>query len=379
MGNNDKLSVVLEEARQLGIDVLPPSIATSQVHFTVDQGNIRFGMGAVKGAGTGAIEKLIEARDEHGPFTSIFSMTKNLDLSTVGKRTLEALAQAGALDALPGHRAQLAEAVDAAVRYGQKVQADRAAGQNSLFGGDEIGSDDMEPALPRTEEWSKSETLKREHEVLSFYVSGHPLDEYRAEADAFASARFGNPERLEQMIERASGGDGRNRGPVRTFCGIITEVSRNTTRSGKPIAFATIEDFTGQGEMVCFSSVLDRIQPYLEVDKVVLVKGNVEVRGGTVKVIAKEVTPMWKVREQMVKEVAVRLDLQQVTPDDLMAFRGLCERNRGSCKLFFDVEAPEIRGRQRMRARTFVIEPTAEFMRGAQRLFGEDAISLKGN
>jgi len=384
MDNTDKLSKVLEEARSMGLEVLPPSINRSQAHFTVEEGDdgtyrVRFGLAAIKNAGEKAIDALIEAREEHGAFDSIFDVTKNVDLGTVNKRTLEALAQAGALDDLEGHRAQLMEIMDKAVRYGQKVQHDRMAGQNSLFGNGDAGTEAMQPGLPDAETWPKSKRLKAEHEVLGFYVSGHPLDEFRAEADAFATAHFGEPDQLEKVIEQAAGGDGRNRGPVRTFCGIITEVDRNTTRSGKPIAFATIEDFTGQGEMVIFSSILDRVQPYLEVDNVVLAKGNVEVRGGTVKVLAKDITPMWKVREQMVSEVVLTVDLEQVMPDELQTFQRLCEQTEGNCTLYFDVDAPELRGQERLRSRAYVIEPTAEFMRGAQRIFGPDNIALKGN
>ena len=383
MDNTDKLSKVLEEARTMGLEVLPPSINRSKAHFTVEQGDdgeyrVRFGLAAIKNAGEKAIDALIDARAEHGPFDSIFDVTKNVDLGTVNKRTLEALAQAGALDDLEGHRAQLMEIMDKAVRYGQKVQHDRMAGQNSLFGDGDAGTEAMQPGLPDVETWSKANRLKAEHEVLGFYVSGHPLDEFRAEADAFATAHFGEPEQLEQVIENAAGGDGRNRGPVRTFCGIITDVDRNTTKSGKPIAFATIEDFTGQGEMVVFSSILDRVQPYLEVDNVVLAKGNVEVRGGTVKVLTKDISPMWKVREQMVDEVVLTVDLEQVMPDELRSFRQLCERIDGNCTLYFDVDAPELRGQERLRSRAYVVEPTAEFMRGAQRLFGADNIALKG-
>ena len=378
IGNNDKLSVVLEEARSLGIEILPPSINRSDVQFTVDQGAILFGMGAVKGAGTGAVEAIIETRKEHGPFNTIWDLTEHLDLRTAGKRTLEALVKAGALDELEGHRAQLLEAVDTAVKYGQKVQADRAAGQNSLFGDGGIGGSEMEPSLPDTEPWPKGKKLKAEHEVIGVYVSGHPLDEYKAEANAFASAHFGETEALEQAIAQTQSGDGRNRGPVRTFCGIITEVNRRTTKNGKPIAFATIEDFTGQGELVCFASVLDRIQPYLNVDDVVLVKGNAEVRGTSVSVIVQEVFPMWKVREQLVNEVVLEVEADILDRPTLNRLRDLCAEHRGNCTLYFDVHAPELRTPERLRSRKFVVEPTSGFMRGVKQLFGNDAVTLKG-
>ncbi|HHP7236984.1 DNA polymerase III subunit alpha [Longibacter sp.] len=382
MGNTDKLSVVLEEARRMGIEVLPPSINHSQTKFDAKDGKIRFGMGAVKNAGVNAIESIIASRDKNGPFETIYSMTKDLDLSVVGKRTLEALADAGALDDLEGHRAQLANAVDGAVRYGQKVQADRAAGQNSLFGNGEIGSSETEPKLPDAEPWPTGTRLKKEHDVLGFYVSGHPLDEYRAEVDAFASAQFGNTDAIEKLIDNHSGDEdqyGRDRGPVRTFCGIVTEINRHTTRSGKPIAFGTIEDFTGQGELVCFSTVLDRAGQYLDVDKVVLVKGNVEMRGGQVKVLVKDILPMWKVREQKVEEVILTVDAETMVAEELLQLKALCENNRGHCKLYFDLKAPELTGPERLRSRSFVIEPTSEFMKGAQRLVGPENIRLTGS
>ena len=383
MDNNDKLSIVLEEARRMGIEVLPPSINHSQTKFSVQDDAIRFGIGAVKGAGVNAIESIIETREKEGPFETIFSMAKNLDLSVVGKRTLEALAHAGALDDLEGTRAQLAEAVERAVRYGQKVQTDRMRGQNSLFGNGEIGSSAMEPKLdPEIEPWPTGTALKKEHHVLGFYVSGHPLDEFRAEADAFASAHFGETDAIEKLIENHGGdedGYGRDRGPVRTFCGIITEINRHTTRSGKPIAFGTIEDFTGAGELVCFSTVLDRAGQYLEVDEVVLVKGNVEMRGGQVKVLVKDILPMWKVREQKVEEVILTVDAETIVSEQLHELKALCENNRGHCKLYFDLKAPELSGPERLRSRSFVIEPTAEFMKGAQALIGSSNIRLTGS
>jgi DNA polymerase-3 subunit alpha len=233
MGKTDKLSKVLEEARSMDLEVLPPSINDSKSYFTVQDGKIRFGLAAIKNAGEKAIDKIIEARAEDGPFETIFDVTKNVDLSTVNKRTLEALGEAGALDDLEGHRGQLIESVGMAVEEGQRYQTEQMRNQTNMFGEGQSGFE-ADPSLPSIDPWPKSKRLKHEHEVLGFYVSGHPLDEYRAEADAFATARFGEPDQLEQVIEQAAGGDGRNRGPVRTFCGIITEVNRNTTRSGKP-------------------------------------------------------------------------------------------------------------------------------------------------
>ena len=156
-------------------------------------------------------------------------------------------------------------------------------------------------------------------------------------------------------------------------------MQRRTTRSGKPIAFASIEDFTGQGEIVCFSSILDRVQPYLEVDKVIMVRGETEVRGGDVKILAREIWPMWKVREQLVKAIVLRIHADTVELEALDRLQRLCDENRGHCKLYFDLVDPELpAGHQRIRSRSYVVDPTPELMRGVTRLFGRDNVLLEG-
>ena len=385
IGSTDKLAIVLEEARKLGLEMLPPSINHSQAHFTVEDGKIRFGLGAIKGVGFGAIDVIVQAREKHGPFESLFAFVKELDVRAVGKKALECLAASGALDVLEGHRAQLVEAMDAAVQYAQKVQMDRAAGQNSLFGGGAAPGMSMEPNLPITAPWPRSQLLKEERELIGVYVSGHPLEAFAAEAAAFATARLGRVEEMGISLEAQEDGRGFGRergGPSHRFCGILTDVKRITTKSGKPMAFATIEDFTGQGEVVVFSSQLDKLQQYLHVDEVVLVRGNVEVRGGIVKVIAQDVMPMWKVREQLVKSIVLRISLEHATTEEaekLSRLRDLCDTHRGHCKLYFDLQAPDLPGgTQRIRSRQFVVDPTAELMQGITRLFGREAVYMEG-
>ena len=383
MNNTDKLAVVLDEARQKGIELRPPSINNSRAHFTVEDGAIRYGLGAIKGVGERAIASLVKSRDEYGPFETAFGLTEHLDLNTVNKKTIECLARAGALDDLEGHRAQLTEAVGPLISYGQKVQADRAAGQNSLFGATQTGTASVQPNLPVTEPWPRGKQLKEERALMGFYVSGHPLDAYRPEAEAFSTAQLGEVDEAfleESKQDDQSSGYGRKRGPVHTFFGIVTEVNHHTTKRGKPIAFATIEDFTGQAELVCFSSVLDRIQNYLSVDEIIMVTGSVEIRGGTVKVIVKDIVPMWKVREQHVKSIILRLNADHTRPEDIQTLGSLCDANQGHCKLYFDLEMPGLpAGRQRIRSRSYVVDPTPELMDGIKRLFGRDSLILEGD
>lgn len=216
---------------------------------------------------------------------------------------------------------------------------------------------------------------------MGFYVSGHPLETYAAEARAFATAELGRLDEQEMngaAAETNERSGSQRRGPQHSFFGIITDVQRRTTKTGKPIAFATIEDFTGQGEIVCFSNVYDKVQNYLKVDDVVMVSGEVELRGGSVKIIGRDVMPMWKVRDQLVKSIVVKVDTTRVPEDAILELRELCEDNRGQCKLYFDIQAPDLpSGPQRVRSRNVVVEPTPELMSGMARLFGRENVALE--
>jgi DNA polymerase III subunit alpha len=380
MNDTKKLSVVLEEARRMEIEILPPSVHSSSAYFTVEEGKIRFGLGAIKGVGMGAIESIIRGREEHGQPQTLFAFVRDLDLRAVNKKALECLAACGALDELEGHRAQLAASVDAAVQYAQRLQADKLAGQSSLFGGSDTGTSEMEPALVQIPAWSRAQMLKQERELIGVYVSGHPLEAYLPEARAFATADFSRSDVFE--TEAAPSGDGapsngRSRGPVHTFCGIITDISRRTTKSGKPIAFVTLEDFSGQGELICFSSTFDKVQNYLKVDEIVLARGETEVRGG-IKVIVQDIWPMWKVREQMVKSITLGVDIHRMKKADLDAFREVCDANRGQCKLYFDVRLDELEQPARLHARRFVVDASQELMTSAAKIFGRESVFLSG-
>jgi DNA polymerase-3 subunit alpha len=378
MGDTKKLSVVLDEAHKLGIPILPPSINESEAHFSVEGDNVRFGLGGIKGVGLGAIEEICRARRRVGGFKSLFHLAENVELRTVNKKALECLARVGALDELGGHRRQIVEAVDLAIQHGQRSQADLAAGQNSLFGAAAADAALVQPALPNIEPWSKAQILKEERELIGVYVSGHPLEAFKAEARAFASMDLGSvrEEDVPPVPEnRPSGPDPR---PTSSFCGILTDVQRRTTRTGRPIGFAALEDFTGSAELVCFSAVLDRVQQYLVADEIVLVRGIPEFRGGNLKVIVQDVMPMWKVREQLVKSIVLRVTTDEMRSDVIAELQQLCDSNRGQCKLYFDLDLPDAPRSQRVHSRRYVVDANAELLHGITRLFGRDNVVLEG-
>jgi len=367
MADSAKLAVALEATRAAGQSLLPPCINASDAHFTVEDGHIRFGLGAIKGVGAGAIEALLAARAKAGGrFADLFEVVRELDLRTVGRKTLEALAQAGALDAFDGHRAQLVAAVETAWGWAQKQQADRAAGQSSLFGGgDGADAGAYTPPLPVVPEWTRGEALRHERDLIGFYVSGHPLDDFAAETAAFATVRLGDGASVPHESDQ-------------TVIGMITEVQHRTTKTGRPMAYATIEDATGAAEVVFFAQTLERAAPHLVADTVVMVRAKAETGRGDLKLLAREVVPMWKVRERLVKAVVLRVDADAVSADDVEALGALCDAHRGACKLYVELTQRDLPRPVRLRARTAVVDLTPDFLKGVAALIGREAVVLEG-
>ncbi len=375
--DTQKLSNMLQEARHMGLDILPPSIHRSRKHFTVSDGHICFGLAAIKGVGSAAVDHIVALREEHGPFGNFFEMARELDPHVVNKKALESLVRAGALDELEGHRGQLFEAVELAVRYAKQVHEDRAAGQSNLFG---TSGENAVPAppLPAAERWKKTRILKEERDLLGFYVSGHPLETYAPEVRAFATANLGELNE-EDLIPNGYERNGHRRQHARrhTFFGVVGSVQRRTSKAGKPMGFATIEDFTGQGEVTCFPDVYDKAQNYLNADEVIMVTGEPELRGGSVKIIAREVLPMWKVRAA-INSIVLRVDSDRVREETVAALQELCEANQGKCNLFFALQADDLPRRTlRVRSRSHKVDPTPDLMQGVARLIGSANVAVE--
>jgi len=178
----DELHDILEECRQTGIEVLPPDINRSDVVFTVDEGNVRFGLGAVKNVGRGAIESLIKARKKGGTFKDLYDFCIRVDLKSLNKRMIESLIKAGAMDSFDEQRERLIEGIDQAVEIAQAAVLERESGQFNMFGGSDSDHPGLKaPPLPEVKPWSTLEKLAHEKSVLGFWFSGHPLERYREE------------------------------------------------------------------------------------------------------------------------------------------------------------------------------------------------------
>jgi DNA polymerase-3 subunit alpha len=274
MSTKDKVPFFVSRCEEMGIDVLPPDVNHSDHDFVVVEGKIRFGLDAVKNVGSAAVDKVIAAREEGGPFSSIWDFCERVDCRTVNKKAIESLVKCGALDSTGATRAGMLEILPSAQGAGQKTQQDALLGQGSIFdfgdsagGGGEAGGDSpfaapQHPPVPRIEDDAKARNAM-EKETLGLFLSSHPLKEARPALRAKVDCSL------------ADLGD-RKDGDWVTVGGMIAECKRIRTKKGDPMMFATLDDLEGQCEILVFNSAYASNESKLDVDRLVIVRGRVD-------------------------------------------------------------------------------------------------------
>src|SRR5436189_230210 len=265
IGNSDKVVEYINEARELGLDVLPPDVNESGFKFTVvGDTRIRFGLGGIKNVGEGAIASILAGRAAAGPYRSLVDLCDRVDLRLCNKRVLESLIDAGACDALGGHRAQLVAALDAAFAEAQTRQTDRDAGQGGLFG-EETPVPHPTSAIPDVAPWTEHERLQREKAVLGFFISGHPLAKYRTEVELFGT--------------RTTATLGRWSDQTVTIAAIVSVVKRQISKkTGSEYARLVLEDFHGTAEALVFPEAWARLNAVIRPDHALLLTGSYSAR-----------------------------------------------------------------------------------------------------
>jgi DNA polymerase-3 subunit alpha len=261
----DKLVEYIDEAKNVGIDVLPPDVNESLIDFAVVGGAIRFGLAAVKGVGEAAVRTIIETREKGGRFGDLFDLAKRVDPKQVNRRVFEALIKCGALDGVPGNRAQKLAALDTALELAVRTTRDAELGQVSLFAETQAQGPTLAPKLPNVAAPTTREMLTWERETLGIFVSGHPLAEI-----APLLARSGAlPIRDLQRIPDET---------AVTIAGAVTGVRRTLTKSGQQLLIAQVEDTTGVCDVVLFSKSYAQLHQLFENDAIVIVKGRLRLR-----------------------------------------------------------------------------------------------------
>jgi len=253
LANITDITKLMDECKAMGINTLGPSVNESNLKFTVNSnGDIRFGMGAVKGVGEGAVATIVSEREKSGPYKNIFDFVQRVNLSSCNRKNIECLAQAGGFDCFPEitrehffvKNAKSESFSEVLVRYGNKLQADKETVTNSLFGGDAASSIEIAvPALPECTPWTDIERLNLEKDLVGIYISAHPLDEYAVILNNVCNTKVTEFDDKKALAGREM-----------TFGGMITNVRKGTTRTGNPYAIMKVEDFSGSGELPFFGN-----------------------------------------------------------------------------------------------------------------------------
>jgi DNA polymerase-3 subunit alpha len=275
------VALYIADCRRMGIPILPPEVNRSGLDFEIDDTaegtpSIRFGLGAVKNVGEGAVEVVLKARAEHGPFASLEDFARRVDLRHVGKRALESLARVGALDVLGG-RAALLEALDQILSLSQGHFRAAEIGQLTLFGGGTAAGDSL--TLPGPLELPRRQMLAWEKELLGVYASDHPLT-------PFIERLTGIVTHFSAELREAENGQ-----PVRVG-GEVTHVRPYLTKSGKSMGFVTLEDLQGSIELVVFARRWERVCTWIQPGQIVVTSGKVDSERGDPKVLVDDVAEL---------------------------------------------------------------------------------------
>ncbi len=360
MNTKDRVPFYVNACHELGIEVLPPDVNESQMDFAVVGGKIRFGLNAVKGVGELACRTIIRARVEGGPFESIWDFTERVDPSVVNKRALESLVKCGAL---PGSRQGMLAVLEQALAYGQKQQADRLAGQASIFDGLFGDGDAQAPAEKHHPpvspvEFEKPELLRMEKETLGLYVSEHPLSSLRAELRAKTDATIGELER-------------RRDGESVVVGGIVGAVKQMTTKRGEPMVFMRLDDVTGGIDCVVFNSTSATAAELCVTDRILILKGRVDHKEGETKLVAQEVAAFESVAAR--RDVRLRIDATRTPAGVIRELADVIRDFPGESRVLVDCVTSQGSVRYVFGSR-FRVEPAPDFYAEVRALLGESAL-----
>ncbi len=339
LSNIDKITFFMDECKRIGVPVLGPDVNESQYQFAVNKsGQIRFGMGAVKGVGEAAVVSIVEERNQNGPFTSVFDLVRRINLRAANKKTFESLAFAGGLDSFGIHRATYFYSdgndninfLEKIIRYGNSHQGIDSS--LSLFENDDA-VDIPEPKIPVCEMWSNLEQLKNEKEVVGFFISGHPLDTYKLEIDNFCYHSISDIKKIEE-----------NKGKELVFGGIVTNVHNGVTKTGNPWGKITIEDYRESSELAFFGEDYVKFKPYMVNGLFLYVKGKISERfknSGNFEFKVNNIQLLSELRDKLAKSITVNLPIKDLSDDFISKFNDILTTNNEvqprNCTLKFRV------------------------------------------
>lgn len=335
--NTDEITLFINECRKHSIEVLPPDVNKSYLDFTTEDGKVRFGLAAIKNVGESAVEEIIRVRKEK-PFEDIFDFCLRVDSKFVNKRAMEGLILAGAFDSLHPNRAQLFENVEEILRFSHKKRDNLAIGQFSLF---ETTGEVLKPSLKEVENWNSLERMKREHQVLGFFISGHPLFDYEVIVRSFSNFFFADVVEMETSSseeEEFQEVEHKIDIPEKvTVCVILTEVQTKMYRDDQTMARLKVYDLTGETEFIMFDRAYNKYGHLLKEYSLLYMVGKGEVRGDSFNLIVEEVYPLNEVVSLFGKGISFDVYVKKTPKEEIEKVSAVLRKHEGTKPVYINL------------------------------------------
>ncbi|HHU42431.1 MAG TPA: DNA polymerase III subunit alpha [Fermentimonas caenicola] len=341
LNNITEITKFMDECKAMGINVLSPDVNESLLKFSVNkEGDIRFGLGAIKSVGQGAVNDIIEERNKNGQYKDIFDFVERVNLSSVSRKIIEALALAGGFDSLPNIKREQffarnskdEEFIDTLIRYGSKYQMDKMEAMTSLFG-DDTSFLISRPEIPNTGRWSDMERLNKERELIGIYLSAHPLDDYEFILKYVCSADTLKLQDLDALNGRDI-----------TFGGMVTVVREGQTKRGSPYTIFKIEDYYGSFEIALFSEDSVNFSKYARIGLALYIQAKVQpkrFRPDELEVKISSINLLSEMKDKLVNKITLQIPLTELDDTVVTELSALVKNNYGNSLLYFNIIGEE--------------------------------------
>ncbi|MBE6287935.1 MAG: DNA polymerase III subunit alpha [Mediterranea massiliensis] len=335
VSNISDITKLMDECKSMGIKVLGPDVNESYFKFTVNKnGDIRFGLGAVKGVGEGAVQSIIENREKGGLFTGIFDFVQRVNLNACNRKNVECLALSGALDGFPEAKREQYFAmtvknemfIDVLMRYGNRYQIDKAAAINTLFGGENV-VEIATPEVPQATHWSDLERLSREQQLVGIYLSAHPLDEYAVVLEYVCNTCMVELEKKESLVNKDI-----------VMGGIVTELRTGTSKNGNPYGIVKIEDYSGAAEIPFFGNDWVTYRGYLDKQTFLFIKAKCQPKKWNKEEYELKITSielLSDVKDKLIEKLTIIVPLAILNKTLIMELSSLVKEHPGNAQIYF--------------------------------------------
>jgi DNA polymerase-3 subunit alpha len=364
-GATSQVIKYINECQNMGIRVLPPDVNESDFRFTVKNGEVRFGLAAVKNVGETAAREVIREREKQGRFHSLFEVVAGTDPRTVNKKVLESLIKAGAIDSLGWRRSQSFHLIDTLIAYGHGLQKMRQTPQSLLFGGSQLTPPEIPDEVKAMREWDESLFLSYEKDALGFYITGHPLAQFEKRLKKLTSHSISQlDEEKDFNLE------------IRV-AGIISAIRFVKTRKDERMATFILEDLSGRIDVVAFPDSFKKFSEYLREGNLVWIKGRFMGEGENRRISLNEAMPLGDAFQKQAKKVVLRIFLPGLEESVIVELKELLEKCPGECPVFFELETPHSYRVLAQSIEVHGVSPSEELTKSVEQLLGENSVFIE--